>query len=138
MSRLFLFTFSIFSVLSVRNLKLKVMKKVILIAMLVLSVFMANAEKYRVKYNVNDQREVSFIVDLKSDQVLIQGRTYLVWRMGSVSSSGVNFRTYAYGNQSGTLGISTTQESLQLNRFKTIKGYILLIDNKGYLADRID
>ena len=67
MSRLFLFTFSIFSVLSVRNLKLKVMKKVILIAMLVLSVFMANAEKYRVKYNVNDQREVSFIVDLKSD-----------------------------------------------------------------------
>ena len=43
--------------------------------MLVLSVFMANAEKYRVKYNVNDQREVSFIVDLKSDQVVINGRT---------------------------------------------------------------
>lgn len=106
--------------------------------MLVLSVFMANAEKYRVKYNVNDQREVSFIVDLKSDQVLIKGRTYSVWRMGSVSSSGVNFRTYAYGTQSGTLGISTTQESLQLNSYRTIKGYIIIIDNKAYFADKIN
>ena len=114
------------------------MKKVIFIAMLVLSVFVANAEKYRVKYNINDQREVSFIVNMQGDKLMINGKEYPVWRMGSVSSSGVNFRTYAYGNQSGTLGISTTQESLQLNRFKTIRGYILLIDNKGYLADRIE
>ena len=114
------------------------MKKVILIVMLVLSVFVANAEKYRVKYNVNDQREVSFVVNLQGDKLTINGREYPVWRMGSVSSSGVNFRTYAYGYQNGTLGISTTQEGLQLNRFKTIKGYILLIDNKGYLAERID
>ena len=106
--------------------------------MFVLSVFMANAEKYRVKYNVNDQREVSFVVNLQCDKLTINGREHPVWRMGNVSSSGVNFRTYAYGNQSGTLGISYTQESLQLNRFKTIKGYIILIDNKGYLADRID
>lgn len=114
------------------------MKKVILLLIIIMSAIAAEAANYRVKYDVLNQCETSFVVRVGYDRVSISQTSYSLRRMGTITNSGITFDSYSYGNRDGMFCVSTTSISLQLNIWKTISGYIIIIDNKAYLADKID
>lgn len=114
------------------------MKKVIFLLIIIMSAIAAEAANYRVKYDVLNQRETSFVVRVGYDRVSIAQTSYSLRRMGTITNSGITFDSYSYGNRDGMFCVSTTSISLQLNTWKTISGYIIIIDNKAYLADKID
>ncbi len=99
----------------------------------------ANAATYRVKYDVNNQRTTSFIVKVESNRLTIGSTAYDLRRMGTITSSGLTFNSYAYGSsENGMFCISTTSITIEKNRFTKLTGYVVMIDNKAYLAERIN
>ena len=115
------------------------MKKIILLTILVLSAIVANATTYRVKYDVANERSTSFVVNVSYDKIAINGTTYSLRRMGIITNSGFVFDSYCYGsNQERLFCVATTPITVQKNAFTTLRGYIMLIDGKAYLADKID
>lgn len=99
----------------------------------------ANAATYRVKYDVNNQRTTSFIVKVESNRLTIGSTAYDLRRMGTITSSDLTFNSYAYGSsENGMFCISTTSITIEKNRFTKLTGYVVMIDNKAYLAERIN
>lgn len=99
----------------------------------------ANAATYRVKYDVNNQRTTSFNVKVESNRLTIGSTAYDLRRMGTITSSGLTFNSYAYGSsENGMFCISTTSITIEKNRFTKLTGYVVMIDNKAYLAERIN
>lgn len=99
----------------------------------------ANAATYRVKYDVNNQRSASFIVKVESNRLTIGSNAYPLRRMGTITSSGLTFNSYAYGSgENGMFCISTTSITVEKNLFTKLTGYIIMIDNKAYLAEKIN
>ena len=115
------------------------MKKLIFLTLMLISAFVANAATYRAKFDAQTMNETSFIVKVQSNTIQIRNNTYSLRRMGIITSSGFVFESYAYGSGSnGMFCVSTSKITVQVNPFKTITGYMMLIDNKAYLVDRID
>ena len=114
------------------------MKKIILYTILVLTAIVANATTYRVKYDVANERSTSFVVNVSYDKITINGTTYSLHRMGTITNSGFVFDSYSYGNQERMFCVATTPITVQKNTFTTFHGYMMLIDGKAYLADKIN
>ena len=115
------------------------MKKFILLTILLISAFVANATTYRVKFDAQTKSETSFIVKVQSNTLQIGNKTYSLRRMGTITNSGFAFESYAYGSGSnGMFCVSTSKITVQVNPFKTVTGYMMLIDGKGYLVDKIN
>ena len=115
------------------------MKKFILLTILLISAFVANATTYRVKFDAQTKSETSFIVKVQSNTLQIGNKTYSLRRMGTITNSGYVFDSYAYGSGSnGMFCVSTSKITVQVNPFKTVTGYMMLIDGKGYLVDKIN
>lgn len=114
------------------------MKKMILLLIIIMSAIAAEAANYRVKYDILNQRETSFVVSVGYDRVSIAQNAYSLRRMGTITNSGITFDSYSYGNRDGMFCISTTVISIKFNMWKTRSGYVIMIDNKAYLADKID
>lgn len=115
------------------------MKKLIILTILLISAFVAYSKTYRVKYDAQTMNETSFIVKVQSTTIQIHNKTYSLRRMGTITNSGYVFESYAYGSGSnGMFCISTSKITVQVNSFKTVTGYMMLIDGKAYLVDRID
>ena len=114
------------------------MKKFILLTVFIFSVFIVNATTYRVKYDVANERSTSFIVNVSYDKITINGTTYPLHRMGTITSSGFVFDSYSYGSQEKMFCVASTPITVQKNAFTTLHGYMMLIDGKAYLADKIN
>lgn len=114
------------------------MKKSLLLLILMISAVVANATTYRVKYDVLNQQSTSFTVQVNSDRLVIGNNAYTLRRMGTITNSGVTFNSYAYGSREGMFCISTSTITVEKNMFTRMTGYIIMIDNKAYLADKIN
>ena len=115
------------------------MKKIILLLVLLISTIAVNAATYRVKYDVQNQRSTNFTITVGYDRLTINQTVYSLRRMGTITSSGVSFDSYAYGSGSnGMFCVSTTTISVKKDWLTTLSGYIIMIDNKAYLADKIN
>lgn len=115
------------------------MKKFILLSILILGVFVANAATYRVKFDVQTKNETSFMVKVQPNTIQIHNTSYSLRRMGTITNSGFVFESYAYGaGSNGMFCVSTSKITVQVNPFKTITGYMMLIDNRAYLVDKIN
>ena len=115
------------------------MKKFIFLTILLISAFVANAATYRVKFDAQTKNETSFIVKVQSNTIQIRNNTYSLRRMGTITNSGFVFESYAYGSGSnGMFCVSTSKITVQVIPFKTVTGYMMLIDGNAYLVDRID
>lgn len=115
------------------------MKKLILLTVFILSVVIANAATYRVKFDAQTQSQTSFIVKVQPNTLTIGSRSYTLRRMGTITNSGFVFDSFAYGpGENGMFCVSSSRISVQVNPYTTVSGYMMLIDNKAYLVDRID
>lgn len=114
------------------------MKKSILLLILMISAAVANATTYRVKYDVQKQQSASFTVQVNSDRLVIGNNAFSLRRMGTITNSGLTFNSYAYGNRDGIFCVSTTSITVEKNMFSRLTGYIIMFDNKAYLADKIN
>ena len=75
------------------------MKKIILLLVLLVSAIAVNAATYRVKYDVQNQRSTTFTVSVGYDRLTINQTGYSLRRMGTITSSGITFDSYAYGSE---------------------------------------
>ena len=114
------------------------MKKVFFLMVLIICTVAVNAATYRIKYDVNNQRATSFVMTLSSDKVAIGQRTHSLRRMGTITNSGLVFDSYCYGYNGGMLCVATASISVKKDIFTTLSGYIVIIDSKAYLADKIN
>ena len=115
------------------------MKKIILLLVLLVSAIAVNAATYRVKYDVQNQRSTNFTASVGYDRLTINQTGYSLRRMGTITSSGITFDSYAYGSGSnGMFCVSTTSISIKKDWLTTLSGYVIMIDNKAYLADKIN
>lgn len=115
------------------------MKKIILLIFMTLIVIGVNAKTYRVKFDAQTMNETSFIVKVQSNTIQIRNNSYSLRRMGTITNSGYVFESYAYGSSSnGMFCVSTSKITVQVNPFKTVTGYMMLIDGKAYLVERVD
>ena len=113
------------------------MKKLFLLSVLLISCIAANAISYRVKYNVTDREDASFIVIPSHDKVVINNDTFSLRRLGTITSSGLTFNSFCYGQNDNMLCISTSSIMVE-DLFKKVTGFVIMIDNKAYLADKIN
>ena len=115
------------------------MKKLILLTLMILGVFIANAATYRAKFDVQTKSETSFVVKVQSNTIQSRNNSYSLRRMGTITNSGLVFESYAYGSGSnGMFCVSTSKITVQVNPYKTVTGYIMLIDNRAYFVDKIN
>jgi hypothetical protein len=114
------------------------MKKILFVFLLSMIAIAVNAATYRVKYDVNNERSTSFVVTVNADQVTINNNRYTLRRLGTITNSGITFNSYCYGAHDGMFCVSTSSISIKKDWLTTISGYIILIDNKPYLADKIN
>ena len=114
------------------------MKKVFFLMVLIVCTIAANAATYRIKYDVNNQRATSFVMTLSADKVTIGQRTHSLRKLGAITNSGLVFDSYCYGYNDGMLCVSTSSISIKKDIFTTLSGYIVIIDGKAYLADKIN
>lgn len=116
------------------------MKKLIIFTILFISaVIAANAATYRAKFDAQTRSETSFVVKVQPNTIQIRNNTYSLRRMGTITNSGYVFESYAYGSGSnGMFCVSTSKISVQINPFKTVTGYMMIIDGSAYLVDRIN
>lgn len=115
------------------------MKKLIFFMVLLFCTIVANATTYRVKYDVNNQSYTSFIVRVESNRLTIGSNAYLLRRMGTITSSGLTFDSYAYGSsENGMFCVSTSSITVKKDLFTKLTGYIVIIDKKAYLAEKIN
>lgn len=115
------------------------MKKLIFFMVLLFCTIVANATTYRVKYDVNNQSYTSFIVRVESNRLTIGSNAYLLRRMGTITSSGLTFGSYAYGSrENGMFYVSTSSITVEKDLFTKLTGYIVIIDKKAYLAEKIN
>ena len=99
----------------------------------------ANATTYRVKYDVNNQSYTSFIVRVESNRLTIGSNAYLLRRMGTITSSGLTFDSYAYGSsENGMFCVATSSITVEKDLFTKLTGYIVIVDKKAYLAEKIN
>jgi hypothetical protein len=113
------------------------MKKIILLFVLLVSGIVANAATYRIKYDVKEKKETSFVVTLSSDKIVVGKNVFPLRRLGTITNSGLTFNSYCYGEYDKMLCVSTS--SVTVGNFnKKVTGYIIMIDNKTYLADIIN
>lgn len=106
---------------------------------LIICAIAANATTYRVKYDVSNQRSTSFIVKVESNRLTIGSSTYSLRRMGTITNSGLTFNSYVYGSgENGMFCVSTTSITVEKNQFTKLTGYIVIIDKKAYLAEKIN
>ena len=113
------------------------MKKLIFFMVLLFCTIVANATTYRVKYDVNNQSYTSFIVRVESNRLTIGSNAYLLRRMGTITSSGLTFGSYAYGSrENGMFYVSTSSITVEKDLFTKLTGYIVIIDKKAYLAEK--
>ena len=116
-----------------------VCKKLIFFMVLLFCTIVANATTYRVKYDVNNQSYTSFIVRVESNRLTIGSNAYLLRRMGTITSSGLTFDSYAYGSsENGMFCVATTSITIDKDIFTKLSGYIIIIDNKPYIADKLN
>ena len=73
------------------------MNKFILLLVLLVSAIAVNAATYRVKYDVQNQRSTNFSVSVGYDRLTINQSSYSLQRMGTITSHGLTFDSYAYG-----------------------------------------
>lgn len=115
------------------------MKKSIFFMVLLFCTLVANATTYRVKYDVNNQSTTSFIVRVESHRLTIGSNAYHLRRMGTITSSGLTFDSYAYGSsENGMSCVATTSITIDKDIFTKLSGYIIIIDNKPYIADKLN
>ena len=112
------------------------MRKVFLLLVLLVGSITANAESYRIKYNGKGEKVASFVVTLSSDNVIINNDVFSLRRLGTITNSGLTFNSYCYGRNDGMLCVSTSSIAVG-DLFRRITGYIIMIDNKAYIADKI-
>jgi len=114
------------------------MKKFIIFMLLVVSCLAAHAATYRVTYDIINQKKTALTVIVKPDRLTIGGRTYSLRQLGTITNSGLLFNSYMYGKNENMFCVSTTSITVDKDMFTRLKGYIIIIDNKAYLAERIN
>lgn len=114
------------------------MKKLIILLILIIITAVANATTYRVKYDVQKQQSASFTIQVNSDRLVVGNNAFSLRRMGTITNSGLTFNSYAYGDRDRMFCVSTTSITVEKNMFSRLTGYIIMIDNKAYLADKIN
>lgn len=114
------------------------MKKILAILLTLVCFIAAQAATYRVTYDVNNQKKTSFTITVNSDRLAIAQKTYSLRQLGTITNSGVEFRSYMYGQHQGMFCVSTTPIKIDKDLFTCLSGYIVMIDNKAYLADKIN
>ncbi len=114
------------------------MKKVFFLMVFVMCIITAKAETYRVKYDVNNQCNTSFVVTLSTNKVTIGQRTYSLHQLGTITNSGLIFNSYCYGTKDAMFCVSTTSITVEKDFFTKLFGYIIIIDSKAYLADKVN
>lgn len=114
------------------------MKKKLLMLIFVISAVVANAATYRVKYDVNNERSVNFIVKVEFNQLLWNQQSFSLRRMGTITNSGITFDSYCYGRRDGMFCVATSSMTVKKDFFTTLTGYLIIIDQHAYLADKIN
>ena len=115
------------------------MKKFFIMMVLLMCTIAANAATYRVKYDVNNQRSTSFTIKVEHNRLTIGSTAYSLRRMGTITNSGITFDSYAYGrSDNGMFCVSTSSITVEKDLFTKLTGYIVIIDNKAYLAEKIN
>ena len=99
----------------------------------------AQATTYRVTFDANKQQKTSFTIVVNNDRVTIANKTYALQRYGYIHNddSGMDFESYAYSQDRRMFCVSTTPITVELNKTTRVSGYMILIDNKCYLADKV-
>lgn len=117
------------------------MKKIYIMMVLLMCTIVANAATYRLKYDINNQRSTSITVKVEHNRLTIGSTIYSLRRMGTItnSGSGITFDSYAYGSsENGMFCVSTSSITVEKDLFTKLTGYIVIIDNKIYLAEKIN
>jgi len=114
------------------------MKKILFLILMVISCVAAQAATYRVTYDVNNQKKTTFTVTVNSDRLAIGQNVYTLRQLGTITNSGLVFNSYMYGQNQKMFCVSTTSITIEKDMFTRLKGYIIMIDNKAYLAERIN
>ena len=114
------------------------MRKMILMLIILISAVAANAATYRVTYDVNNERSTNFIVKVESDRLTWGQQSYSFRRMGTITSSGITFNSYSYGSREGMFCVATSSITVKKDLLTTLSGYLILLDNHAYLAQKVN
>lgn len=114
------------------------MKKILFLFVMLIAAISASAETYRVFVDAQTRRETNFTVNVQpqSNSITINGTRYSYKPYGSIynQAQGMTFISGAYSSSDKMFCVSTSQISLQVSPGKIAKGYVMIIDGKGYLA----
>lgn len=113
------------------------MKKILFLIIMVIFCAVAQAATYRVTYDILNQKKASFTVTVNSDRITIGQNVYSSRQLGTITNSGLVFKSYMFGQNQNMFCVSTTSVTVDKDMFTRLKGYIIIIDNKAYLAELI-
>lgn len=113
------------------------MKKKLLMFFLLFSV-VVNAATYRVKCD-NTGKTMSFIVKVENNKLAIGKYVFSLKYLGQIydQATGLTFYSYSILPKGQMFCVSTSKFTMRKKNNTLISGYVIMIKNKGYIADRI-
>lgn len=115
------------------------MKKILFLIVLFIGSLAMSAATYRVKYDVLAQKPTNFTVVVGYERLTINNNAYALCRMNPITSYSLTFDSYLYGEDwNGMLAISQKPIEFQNDSWTIVSGYVILFDNKAFLANKIN
>lgn len=114
-------------------------EKILFLIVLFIGNLAMSAATYRVKYDVLAQKPTNFTVVVGYERLTINNNAYALCRMNPITSYGLTFDSYLYGEDwNGMLAISQKPIEFQNDSWTIVSGYVILFDNKAFLANKIN
>lgn len=113
------------------------MKRFLLLLAFIICTITINASKYLIKYRVNDQHPISFVLNVSSNYVTLKGHIFGIRQLGTITSHGLTYNSYAIGSKQKMFCIAQRKIDFKINNNTYINGYIIIIGQTMYLADKI-
>lgn len=95
---------------------------------------MTFAQSYTVIFDATSKTSTNFNVTLSGNSITIRGNRYSLQRMGTITNSGITFKSYIYGANDLMFCIATSPMTVQVPGQGNVTGYMMLINQRPYLA----
>ncbi len=110
------------------------MKKLLSLLVMMIVAITISAETYQCHFDVNAKSTTKLTISVNSSSLSVGSNTYTLRQLGTITNSGVTFKSYVYSSSERMFCVSTSQVTLQLSPVQTVTGYVIMIDNHTYLA----
>jgi len=112
------------------------MKKTLLLLTFILCSLTLSATTYEVYYDINTKQEANLLITVNNNTLKVGQKVYPLRLLGHINNGNVVYASYAYDTTQKTFCVSTTLITLKLDNNRTTTGYLIILDDKAYLAQK--